>query len=77
MSRFVFFSADRSTIEVHIGDNFIGRADDAGSLRKLLVDNGVTLHDDMAKSSSIDFCEEYGFVEGGAQRIIDRALAKM
>lgn len=74
MSKFVFLSASRSTIELHVDDDFIGRADDAGSLRKLLQDCGISFTDNVCCSSSIDFCEEEGFVPGGAMRIIRRAF---
>ena len=74
MSRFVFFSADEGRIEVDIDGVVIGRANDSDSLRKLLADNNVTFQDDMAKSSSIDFCEECGFDEGEADTILHNAL---
>jgi len=74
MSKFVFFSADRSTVELTVDSVTVGRAYDASELCKLLISNGITRLDDFFKSSSIDFCEEEGFVEGGAQKIIDRAI---
>ena len=74
MSKFVFFSADRCTVELTVDSVTVGRAYDAGELRNLMISNGITRSDDFFKSSSIDFCEEEGFVEGGAQRIIDRAI---
>lgn len=74
MSRFVFFSADEGRIEVDIDGVVIGSADSADSLRKLLEDNDVTFQDDLAKSSSIDFCEEYGFDYGQAEAILNKAL---
>lgn len=77
MTKFVCFSADRCTIELTVDAITVGRAYDAGELRKLMVDNGVTAMDDFCRSSSIDFCEKEGFVPGGAQRIIDTALAKL
>ena len=74
MSRFVFFSADEGRIEVDVDGVVVGSADNADSLRKLLEDNNVTFQDDMAKSSSIDFCEECGFDEGEAESILNKAL---
>ena len=77
MSRFVFFSADEGRIEVDIDGVVIGHADNAVTLATLLRDNGVNLQDDLAKSSSIDFCEECGFEEGAAESIIGDALANL
>lgn len=74
MSRFVFFSADEGRIEVDIDGVVIGRANDVDSLHKLLADNNVNFQDDLAKSSSIDFCEECGFEEGEAESILNKAL---
>jgi len=77
MSRFVFFSADEGMIELHIENTLIGCVSTAKNLRTLLEINGVTRHDDLAASSSIDFCDECGFEPGEAGRIIEEALATL
>ena len=74
MSRFVFLSADEGMIELHIEKTLIGRVSTAKNLRNLLKINEVNFTDDIACSSSIDFCDEYGFEEGGAMRIIRKAF---
>lgn len=77
MDRFVFFSATKGRVEVFIEDDSIGKADNSVSLSEILRANNITWQDTLAKSSSIDFCEEYGFEEGGADVIIDEALATL
>lgn len=74
MSRFVFFSANEGSIELHIEQALIGTAKNAEDLSKLLIANGVSFQDDLSASSSIDFCDEEGFEPGEAGEIIEAAL---
>ena len=74
MSKFVFFSADEGMIELHIENTLIGRVSTAKNLRALLEINSVNFTDNISCSSSIDFCDENGFAEGGAMRIIRKAF---
>ena len=77
MSRFVFFSADEGSIELHIDQALIGAAKTVDDLSKLLIANDVSWNDMLSTSSSIDFCDEEGFEPGAAGYIIEEALAKL
>jgi len=74
VTKFVFFSADRSAIELTVDDITVGRAYNAAELLKLMEDNGITTMEDFYLSGSIDFSEEEGFPPGGAKLIIETAL---
>lgn len=77
MINHVFISARASALEVDVNRVRVGRATSASELLDLFIANGITTKDDIYKSSSVDFCEEVGWVAGGAHRVIDRAMAML
>ena len=75
MSRFIFATAEDGEIWLSVGQKQpVGSATTADGLVELLERIGYSRSDSIYCSSSIDFCEEYGFEEGAAGEMLQAAV---
>lgn len=76
--RTVFFDCvyeDAPAISIYVDDEFVGASCVVEDLAEIIAENEISLIADNAYcTSSVDFCEEYGFNVGEARKIIVEAL---